>query len=160
MSETEASKASETVGKKAWAWRIYLLLGIFATGGYFLLPSATAQNVSNALIGLSAVAAMVVGLLVHYPSQPLPWYLFTAGMLMSATGDVVWTVYESVLQIEAPYPSVADALYIAGYLSIAAGLLLIGGRRGNRGRLDLVDPLIFATGVGMLSWTHRRLGRV
>ena len=66
----------ESVGRsKQRLWLIYLVVGLLATGGYFLLPSATVQNVFIVLIALTVVAALAAGIRLHRPSHPLPWYL-------------------------------------------------------------------------------------
>jgi diguanylate cyclase (GGDEF)-like protein len=54
----------------------------------------------------------------------------------------------------APFPSVADGFYLAGYPVLAVGLLiLIRGRISGRDRAGLIDAAIIATGLGLLSWT-------
>lgn len=71
---------------------------------------------------------------------------------MFVAGDAIWTVYENVLGIETPFPSLADVLYIAGYPFMAAGLLVIQNQRFGRDLAGAIDPVIVATGAGMLSW--------
>jgi len=36
-------------------------------------------------------------------------------------GDAVWGIYEIVLHVSAPYPSIADAFFLAGYVSVFLG---------------------------------------
>ena len=67
-------------------------------------------------------------------------------------GDVLWNWYEVIG--EEPFPSMADALYLAGYPFIALGLLLLIRRRlGDGDRGGLLDAAILTTGVAILSWT-------
>jgi PAS domain S-box-containing protein len=134
-------------------WLAYLSVGIAATGVYFLLPSAGAQNIFSDFVGFSAVAAVVVGMRLHRPPRPLHWYMFAIGLLMLVVGDTIWTYYENVLLIEAPLPSVADAFYLAGLPFIAVGLVLLTRRRmPERQWASLIDVLIIATVASMLSW--------
>jgi diguanylate cyclase len=64
---------------------------------------------------------------------------------------VVYSVYVYALQLE-PFPSPADALYLASYPMLAAALLvMIRSRTGGRDRAGLIDALI-TTGLGLLSW--------
>jgi diguanylate cyclase (GGDEF)-like protein len=137
----------ESTVRRQRAWLLYLLAGILATGGYFLLPSATAQNVFVVLVDLSVLAAIVAGILIHRPKPSLPWCLFALGMAAIATADTVWAAYE-----ESPYPSMAEVLYLSCIPFFILGLLLIC--RGGMGRngANLIDPLIIATGAGMLMW--------
>ncbi len=142
---------SKLASKGLRAWHLYLLLGTVATGGYFLL-STTGQNILYNLVGVSAAAAPVIGIFMHRPSHRLPWYLLAFAMALVAVGNIVQTVYESFLQIENAYPSMADVLYVAGSLLLVAGLLLTGPGGIGRNGTNLIDPLIVAIGAGMLWW--------
>lgn len=143
-------KANEMASKDRRWWRLYLLLGIFAAGGYFLLPSVAARNVLSLLIGVSAIAAIAVGVYLHRPSRPLPWYLFALSLLMFVAGDVISTFYENVRGMESPL--LAHVLYIAGFPFMAGALLVIQEQRFGRDLAGVIDPVIIATGAGMLSW--------
>lgn len=68
-------------------------------------------------------------------------------------GDITYNIYENVLGIPAPYPSLADAFYFVSYLLFAAGLVLLIRRTGGGGDWGaLIDSAIIATGLGLLSW--------
>src|SRR5919206_1423068 len=103
-----ASKTGE-IGIRSQAWCVYLLLGLLAAGAYFLLPSHTAQENLRPLFNVAALAAFVTGILIHRPKRPLPWYLFTLGMLTFVLGIIAYVYYEATLG-RTPFPSVADAL--------------------------------------------------
>ena len=138
------------VDRSPRAWLLYLLLGILATGLYFLLQSTTVQNLFVALIDASLVLAIIFGIRLHRPTYPLPWYLFASGMVFTVVGDVLWARY--LLSTGSPYPSLADIAYLAGIPFFVVGMLLLG--RGTIGRYgaNLIDPLIIAVGAGMFSW--------
>ncbi len=66
-------------GRGSRAWLLYLLAGITATGGYFLLPSSTAQNIFIILVDASVITAITAGILslyidraIRYPGTFLP----------------------------------------------------------------------------------------
>jgi hypothetical protein len=44
------------------------------------------------------------------------WGGFTLGILFWAMAEVVWFFYDAVLQIEIPYPSLADLLWLVAYI--------------------------------------------
>lgn len=129
------------------------MLGAIATGAYFLL-SGIAQDTTYNLIGVSALIAILVGMRRHLPSSSLPWYIVVFGLALFVGGDVIFfNVYENVLRVPAPVPSIADAFYASSYLIVALGLALI--IRGNRGRRDwggVIDASILAVGLGLISW--------
>jgi hypothetical protein len=49
------------------------------------------------------------------------WSMFTGGILLWFLGEVTWSVYYDVLNVSVPYPSVADAFYLSGYIPLFAG---------------------------------------
>jgi len=98
------------------------------------------------------VVAVVVGTRLYRPSKPLAWYLLAAGQLSFTVGDAINYTYQWVLHIQPPYPSVADAFYLACYALLVAGLLLLVRERApGRDVASLIDATII-TGVGLLSW--------
>jgi diguanylate cyclase (GGDEF)-like protein len=136
------------------AWRVYLAGGLVAVALYFVVPlDGLWSNVAYDLIGLSSVAAILVGVRRLGPARPLIWWCFAAGQLLFVVGDMLYSVIEQVLH-QSPFPSVADVFYLGGYPVLAVGLLvLIRGRISGRDRAGLIDAAIIATGLGLLSWT-------
>jgi diguanylate cyclase (GGDEF)-like protein len=136
------------------AWRIYLVGGMAAVALYFLLPlEGLWSSLAYDLIGLSSVAAILVGVRHLRPARPLIWWCFAAGQLLFVVGDMLYSVIDLVLH-QSPFPSVADGFYLGGYPVLATGLLvLIRGRISDRDRAGLIDAAIIATGLGLLSWT-------
>jgi len=137
------------------AWRGYLIVGVLATGVYFVLPTLAWRNHYYDAVGLSSVAAIVLGVRLHRPPRPVLWYLFAAGQLLFVVGDMTFSYYELVLHVQAPVPSFADVSYLAGYPVVAAGLvMLIRERSPGRDRAGLIDAAMVAAGVGVLSWVY------
>src|ERR687890_1819271 len=91
-------------------WLVYLTIGLVATSLYFLLSGAI-QDVFYDLIGISSVIAILVSVQWYRPRFALPWYMLAAGQSTLVAGDVAYNVYENVLDIPAPFPSLADAIY-------------------------------------------------
>jgi two-component system, sensor histidine kinase and response regulator len=136
-------------------WLIYLVAGLLATVAYFVIDSAVGQAAVYSSVGLGSVAVVVAGTVINSaePSRGFAWWLIGGGVMMFVVGDIIWDVYEIVLDQEVPFPSYADVLYLAGYPLLVAGLSLIvlGGTR-SEGWGQLIDALIIATGIGMLYW--------
>lgn len=51
------------------------------------------------------------------------WSLFTLGTGLWVLAEASWAFYYFVLKIVVPYPSLADILYVGGYLPMIAGLI-------------------------------------
>ena len=136
------------------AWLVYLVLGSAVTAAYFAWPGHHLQFWTP--LGLSAVAATVLGVRLHRPALSWAWYL-RAAELCFITGDTVYTVLTEVLHRENPFPSVADACYLAVYPMWAVAILAMTRSR-SRGvtsdRGGLLDSLILTTGLGLLSWVY------
>jgi len=52
------------------------------------------------------------------------WLCFTLGMTFWFLGELGWAVYTMILQIETPYPSIADVFWLSGYAPLFIALLL------------------------------------
>jgi signal transduction histidine kinase len=133
--------------------RVFLATEAILAVAYFLLPPSAAKAACYTGLGLAAVAALVAGVRIYRPRRPLAWYLLAGGQLLFSAGDTINNTYQWVLEVEAPFPSLADAVYLGFFPLLAGGLLLlIRARTPGRDRTSLIDAVIIATGVGLLSW--------
>ena len=133
--------------------RLFLAVEFLLGATYFLLPDSLLRAVVYCSLGIGMVVAVVVGTRLNRPSKPLAWYLLAAGQLSFTVGDAINYTYQWVLQVEPPFPSVADGFYLACYALLATGLLLLVRERGaGRDVASLIDATIITTGVGLLSW--------
>jgi diguanylate cyclase (GGDEF)-like protein len=134
-------------------WLAYLVAGAAAVALHASLETGSlTQSYLYDVIGASAVAAAFVGIWRNRPERALPWLLLARGQALFVAGDLMWNYY--ALIGEDPFPSTADALYLAGYPLMALGLLLLIRRRvadGDRG--GLLDAGILTTAAAILSWT-------
>jgi diguanylate cyclase (GGDEF)-like protein len=134
------------------AWRWYLLVGAVAAAAIVAVPDSWWYTAWYDTIGLSAVAAILIGVGWHRPRSRLTWWLLAAGQLLFVVGDLLFDLHERLWHTDA-FPSAADGFYLAGYLPLTAGLvLLIRARTPGRDRASLIDATIIATGLGLLSW--------
>ncbi|GAB7036642.1 MULTISPECIES: putative bifunctional diguanylate cyclase/phosphodiesterase [Catenuloplanes] len=105
-----------------------------------------------ALIGLGGVAAIVTGVWLHRPARWSAWLLIAAALLVFVTGDTINNTYLT-LQLQPPYPGVADVLYLLVYPLLGGGLLLlVRSRAGDRNRAALLDALVPTVSFGLLTW--------
>jgi two-component system cell cycle response regulator len=81
-----------------------------------------------------------------YPDERKPWLLIGLGMVSFSAADIYYT-WVLQTRAEIPYPSVADALYLALYPLCYLGLLLlVRCRAGQLPWMLWVDGLIVALG--------------
>jgi diguanylate cyclase (GGDEF)-like protein len=103
----------------------------------------------NGVLFGSALLCLLSGVLRR--SERLPWLLAGAALALWAAGNLYWTFRLSGLA-EAPYPSVADALWLAFLpVSYAAVMLLVRERMPQRDSRMWLDGLIAALTTGAVS---------
>ena len=123
-----------------------LLLGI-----YFVVPAGLPQDLVYSGFGLACVLCIVIGLRVHRPAAVRPWLALATANLLMAIGDGILNYYDAVLHHDAPFPSIADGLYLMGYPFLIAAVA--GLCRGQRSRPeDYVDSAIVTCGAAAILW--------
>jgi diguanylate cyclase (GGDEF)-like protein/PAS domain S-box-containing protein len=134
------------------AWLAYLSLGCAATAVFLFVPGARSGALFNA-IGLSSPIVIALALRSQRPGHRLPWILIAVGQTLFVFGDIITYNYERLFGTELPYPSIGDVFYLSVYPCLIAGILLLVRRRSpGRDRDGVIDSLIVAIGVGVLSW--------
>ena len=124
--------------------------GVGHVAGPHWLNSGLVFNV----IGVSAVVAILVGARRNVRGRRLPWYLFALGQTLYVLGDVFQNNYGRFFGGALPSVSIADAFYLAFYVPLMVGLLLlIWERRGFRDRGSLIDALTVTVAAAAFSWT-------
>lgn len=119
---------------------MYLVLGLVAVGVYFALPSGNVQNIGFDVVGASTVLALLAGTRLHRPDANAPWFLFALGTALFVAGDVTEEFSAAGLS-----NNQSEALYLAGYPLLAAGLLILIYRAGGHRRLAAIDEAGIAT---------------
>jgi diguanylate cyclase (GGDEF)-like protein/PAS domain S-box-containing protein len=79
------------------------------------------------------------------------WILISIAFGAYCAGDIAWFWLEVVLGTE-PYPSIADALYIAFYPLLLIGLLALPRERGANPVRTLLDLAIVVVGSSTVVW--------
>lgn len=108
---------------------------------------------------LQVICWVVTGLLLwrtlHLPQSARgPWYGVVIAGALFLGGGLVRVGHEMTTGVVDPFPSPADAVFAAGYISLLASLVMLIRRRSVKGERDrLVDALIAAAGVGLVQWT-------
>ena len=127
-------------------------IGAILIGIYFLLPTPDLQDFAYQVPGMLAVVAVLAGVAIHRPTSRGPWILLAIGLALTSAGDWTWVIMERAYGLE-PFPSVADAFYLSGIgVTGAAIVWLLRGRIPDGDRAGVLDALIVAVGVGLVSW--------
>ena len=144
----------------AWArvralplWQTYLAAGAALCVLYLFVPPFAGSGPVMNLLGLSPVAAILLGLRRHRPQSRGPWLWFAVGFILFWLGDLYTYSYPRLLGKEVPFPSIGDAAYLVVYPALMAGLLILVRRRNPGGdRAGAIDSLIMTVGLALLSW--------
>jgi diguanylate cyclase (GGDEF)-like protein/PAS domain S-box-containing protein len=138
---------------KRRAWVCYLVSMSVLGGAYLFGPHSFNSGPVFNVIGASAIVAMLFGTRLHGVTWRLPWLLVALGQTLFVAGDVIAYNYERFFHQSLPFPSIADVFYLAVYPALIAGILLLIRRRTpGRDRASLIDSVVIAIGVGVLSW--------
>jgi diguanylate cyclase (GGDEF)-like protein/PAS domain S-box-containing protein len=144
------SRADAKIEMKQRAWLVYVVAATATVGVYYAMHQ---KDLLFHLIGLSAAVLIVVAVWMHRPSMKSPWFLFALGQLFFVTGDVISYNYRHFFHHRLPFPAISDVFYLLVYPCLVIGLLLMVRRRSaGRDRGTLIDSLMIAIGIGVVSW--------
>ena len=136
MSPAKASVSDRTAttrSPRAWVW--LTAAALFAFQVLYVCWTVAEPGGEEALLWFSdtaylvpPAAATILLLLAAWRSVErqtrLAWVLLAGCIFLWTVGETVWSVYEIGLDMEVPFPSVADVAYLAAYPFAFAGLLL------------------------------------
>ncbi len=135
------------------AWQGVLVVGAFAVAGYFVVPSGAPQGLVYSGIGIASTLCLLWAVRLNRPVERWGWYLIAIANALFVAADGVLDFYDIVLRAVAPFPSVADALYLAGYPFLFAGVFWVRRLRGAAGSREAkADAAMVCIGALALSW--------
>jgi diguanylate cyclase (GGDEF)-like protein len=130
----------------------YIVGGAAFLAFYFAILTTSEKDVAYQVPGMIAPLAIGIGIRRYRPAEVRPWVVLAIGLVLSTLGDWTWVVLAWLGQ--EPFPSVADALYLGGLVLVALAVLdLVRGRIPGGDRAGIIDALIVAIGVALVSWT-------
>jgi len=105
-------------------------------------------------MGLSGVAAIVVGTRLNRPAHPQYWYVLAAANLTFVVGEVVQVIQTEYLH-QMDFPTAADGFYLAEYVLYAVGVSgFIRWRTAHQDRGSMIDALTLTVGLALLVWLY------
>ena len=102
-----------------------------------------------------AVMALVAAYFIHVamtrevPSKKNELLLLSIGLILWFFGELSWAVQEGLLGIEVPFPSVADAFWVAGFVPIVAAFHYHRSNLSVDNRVNLAGHVV---SLGFLAW--------
>jgi hypothetical protein len=145
-----AERRTSSIARRVW--RPYLAVGLVAAALYVLFPTPS-DRWFFPIFGAYGVSGVFLGTWLHRPPNARSWIVAGTGVGLIAAGDLSYSILEATFGDSAPFPSVADAIYLVGYVVLALGLAgLVRARTGGRDRGTILDGLIVATAVGLAAW--------
>jgi diguanylate cyclase len=125
-----------------------------ATSALGHLAKQGIDDYTELIVAMIAAAACARAALRTAGRHRLGWGLLSLSIWVWAAGQLIWTYYESIQNIDVPFPSLADAGYL-GFVPVAiAGALCFGSARRyatTRAR-SLLDGLSTASALLIVSW--------
>ena len=130
-------------------WKGWLLCALALTTAYFVVPdSPESKLVLYNGLGLLAVLT-ILGSVRRFPApQRGPWYWFAGGLACFLAGDICYYVLELTSPGGPPFPSIADAFYLAMYPMVIIGLTkLLRSVSSDRDYSSFIDAAV--VGIAM-----------
>ena len=138
-----ALAASLTLAFVAWIW--------FRIDGVHV--SEAVDDLGECAAALIAAAAGGVAAWRNQGRTRLAWALLASSALVWAGGEAAWSYFEIILGQQVPFPSLADAGYLAAVPLAIGGIALFPGRLRVASRVTfLLDGSIMAGALLLISW--------
>jgi diguanylate cyclase (GGDEF)-like protein len=131
------------------AGRRYLLVAVALLVGYWLVPEGTPRSFAQVGVSLSSTIAVLTAAALDR-RRWATWTVFSFGSGLSAAADA-YTAWHIAAGNPLPYPSLADAGWLAGNVAAALGLVLL--QRGRRvDAAGLLDTAVVTCSGGLVLW--------
>ncbi|WP_250032419.1 GGDEF domain-containing protein [Paractinoplanes maris] len=136
--------------RRLWIW--YGAVSVVLTLVRAIVPEQSpAATFVTFCYPVLTIAAIGLGIRLNRPARVLPWALLLIMTVAGGAGNVVMSVY--LFHGRVPFPSPADALWLACYPLLLAGLmLLVDGLSWRRDRAGILDTLMVTGGLGLGVW--------
>ena len=136
-----------------WGWLVYLALALPAVVVATLIPGGPLGASADVAIGATAIVAVLAGVLIFRPRRRLTWAFLAGGMALFVASAALSAQYDRIFHTAERFPSLADAIALAAFPLIGAGLaILIHARHPKRDRASLLDTLVMTIAIGAVVW--------
>jgi diguanylate cyclase (GGDEF)-like protein/PAS domain S-box-containing protein len=131
---------------------MFLGFGALVTGLYVFVPPLKGSPLVINGLGLYGLLAMIAGIRFHRPRARLAWWLLALGVFLFWVGDVYTYSIRILFNVNVPFPSWGDAVYLTMYPVLMVGIMMLVRRRNRRADgPGAVDALIMTLGLALVS---------
>jgi diguanylate cyclase (GGDEF)-like protein/PAS domain S-box-containing protein len=116
---------------------------------YFMVGNTLVDGILYGAFAPIVAAAILLGVRRYRPENRISWWLLAAANIGFGLGDIIWIVYEDVLGVDVPFPSIADAFYLSAYPFAVIGLIKL---RQQRLRGPVLDSLVVTIAYTAAAW--------
>ncbi|MBA3413981.1 MAG: PAS domain-containing protein, partial [Chloroflexia bacterium] len=135
------------------SWHVFVVVGVVAAVASMATATTIVGVILHGGVTLGAVAA-VASAARGRAADAAPWLAFAAGLAWFALGDALIAASARTLG-GVLVSSWADALSLAGYACLGAGLVVLWRRHPGGDPTAPIDAAIVAIGAAMLAWVFR-----
>jgi hypothetical protein len=132
-----------------------LLASIFILGQWQRnLLSLISELLSPTIAIIAVVSAVmaVAAIGVRGSRLAVVWFSLMLGVVLWFLSEVAWALYPLILRMSTPFPSIADAFGLIGYVPILIGLLLQAWPFGENFRTRrMLSAILVTLGAGLLA---------
>lgn len=151
-------------GVNTW-YIVSLLIIVTLIGSYLVLnfigllaeDTVSAMAISDGLSIFSTAIFLIVAVVGLTRSKNLNIrqgiIAFTLSSLLYLVAEITWTLYNFVLDVDVPYPSIADVFYLSGAIVFVAGLYLVKKGLLNKPKVDpgmIILMILGSTGLALV----------
>src|SRR5437762_12682463 len=112
------------------------------------------DDIGEGVAALIAAVACVDAAFRHKRRMRLAWALLGSGAAAWAIGEGIWSYIEVIRGQPVPFPSLADAGYLAAVPFVVAGIAVFPGRHRTASTAAfLLDGAIIAGALLIISWS-------
>ncbi len=134
-------------------WRRYLAANAALVVAFFFLHDHPAAQAWIFLaVSVGELVAVLVGIRSNGLRRHRVWLLIGASLVLYVPANMVWYGAPVLLNRPLPFPSLADYLYLPGYVLLLTGLVTLIRKARSRDRSDLLDAGMVAIAGGMAFW--------
>lgn len=146
-------RAYSSLASRPNVWRLVLIGGLIASVSSPFLTNDTGRELLQFVFGLSTTIVALATARRSSSRQRTTWYLFAASILCFFLGNTILGIYQGILHLTVPFPSIADIFFVSAYPFIFLALRsMFAIDERNGASADILDSAVVALGALAILW--------